>query len=224
EVVAEDRRRMAFRAAGLAEEKRLAAKLLLRRELGIETAERVELRSRREIEDFLELGHRMHLAAALQEVHALFLRDHDVAVEVRRALLELGEILDRTQCTLRSKQPLLRNAAQRRRVDASAHFLRSDVSDEVRGCVSVAVRVTVEAGHAEMGPLTAPVVRHVELLLRERRHEQAQALELLRVEDAVEELKEVLRRDELPLRDVAELGPRREVDRGRELGQEMLGE
>src|SRR5690606_5155452 len=51
EVVAEDRRRMAFRAAGLAEEKRLAAKLLLRRELGIETAERVELRSRREIED-----------------------------------------------------------------------------------------------------------------------------------------------------------------------------
>ena len=54
--------------------------------------------------------------------------------------------------------------------------------------------------------------------------EQPQAVELLRVEDALEELEEVVRRDELPLRDVAEILPGREEDGRRELGQEMVGQ
>src|SRR5690606_13327265 len=123
----------------------------------------------------------------------------------------------------RAEQPLLRDAPQRRRVDAAAQLLRPDVADQMRGRIGEAVRMTVEAGHPEMRPLAAPVVRHVELLLRERRHEEPEALELLRIEDPVEELEEVLRGDELPLRDVAELGARRQVDRRRKLGQEVLG-
>src|SRR5690606_42073665 len=46
---------------------------------------------------------------------------------------------------------------------------------------------------------------------------------LLRVQNAVEELEKVLRRDELPLRHVAELGSRGQENGRRELGQEMLG-
>ena len=72
--------------------------------------------------------------------------------------------------------------------------------------------------------LGAAVVGLVELLLRERRHQQAQALELLRIEDAVEELEEVVDGDELALRDVAEVGPRGQEDRRRKLGQEMVGQ
>src|SRR5690606_15071911 len=168
-------------------------------------------------------GHRVHLAAALEEVNALLLRDDDVAVEVGRALLELGEVLDRAQRALGPEQALLRNAAKRRRVYPPAHLLRPNVADEMRRRIRVAVRVTVEARHAEMRPLTAPVVGHVELLLRERRDEQSEPFELLRIQDTVEQLEKVLRRHELALRDVAELRTRRQVDRRRELGQEVLG-
>ena len=68
----------------------------------------------------------------------------------------------------------------------------------------------------------AAVVGRVELLLRERRHQQPQSFELLGIEDVLEQLVEVVERHELALRDVAQIGPRREVDRRRELGQQVL--
>ena len=73
-----------------------------------------------------------------------------------------------------------------------------------------------------LGLLGAPVLGLVELLLGERRDQQPQALELLRVQDAVEELEEVVDRDELALGDVAQVGARGEEDRRRELGQEVV--
>ena len=48
----------------------------------------------------------MYLAAAVENVHALLLRDHRVAVKIRGALLELGEVLDRFQSSLRAEDPL----------------------------------------------------------------------------------------------------------------------
>ena len=75
-----------------------------------------------------------------------------------------------------------------------------------------------------LGRSRAAVVGLVELLLRERRHQQAQPLELLGVQDAVEQLEEVVDRDELALRDVAEVGPRGQEDRRRELRQEVVGQ
>ena len=73
-------------------------------------------------------------------------------------------------------------------------------------------------------PGRTAVLGRVELLLRERRHEQPQPLELLGVEDAVEQLEVVLERDDLAPRDVAEVRARRQVDRGRELGEEAVGQ
>ena len=166
---------------------------LSRRLRRIELAEHVELRRRREVEQRLELGHEVHLAAALEDVDALLWRLHRVAVEVGGALLELGEVLDGLQRPLRAEQPLDVHAAQRRRVDAVAVLVRADVADRVRRGVGVAVGVAVEAGHALVGLERAAVVGGVELLLRERRDQQPQALELLGIEDVLEQLVEVAR-------------------------------
>src|SRR3712207_8628882 len=48
------------------------------------------------------------------------------------------------------------------------------------------------------------------------------SVELLRVEDAVEQLGEVGKRDQLPLRHVAQVRPGGEEDRRRELGHEVV--
>ena len=73
---------------------RISAARRLRR---IELAEDVELGRGREVQQLLELGHEVDLAAALEDVDALLRGDHGVAVEVGGALLELGEVLDRLQ-------------------------------------------------------------------------------------------------------------------------------
>ena len=188
----------------------------------IELAEHVQLRRRREIEQRLELGHEVHLAAALQDVDALLRGDHRVAVEVRGPLLELGEVLDRLQRPLRAEQPLDVHAAQRRRVDPVAELLRPDVADQVRGRVGVAVHVAVEAGHAAAA---ASRVRRSSVWLNcccgNGVTSSRKPFDLLRVQNAVEQLEEVHDRDELALRHVAQVGPRGQEDRRRELGQEV---
>ena len=68
----------------------------------------------------------------------------------------------------------------------------------------------------------AAVVGGVELLLRERRDQQPQPFELLGIEDVLEQLVEVVERHQLALGHVAQVGPRGQVDRRRELGQQML--
>jgi hypothetical protein len=60
-------------------------------------------------------------------------------------------------------------------------------------------------------------------LLRKRRHQKAQALELLRIDDAVEQLIIILDGDELPLRDVTEVRTLIEIYRRREPGQKVIG-
>jgi len=51
----------------------------------------------------------------------------------------------------------------------------------------VAVHMTVEAGDAEAGVAALPVVRRVELLLRKRREQQAQSVELNRRQQVLEQ-------------------------------------
>ena len=105
-------------------------------------------------------------------------------------------------------------------------LLGPDVADQVRGPVGMSVDVTVEAGHANhpVGTIGPPVLRRVELLLGKLRHEKAQAFDLLRVQDAVEDLVVVLQRDDPPLRDVPQVRPRREEDRRGLVGKDLLGE
>ena len=130
------------------------------------------------------------------------------------------------QRPLRAEQPLDVDAAQARRVDAAAVRLRPDVAHQVGRRRGVAVDVAVEAGHAlhAGGLLRLAVGRGVELLLRELRDQQAHALQVLGVQDALEDLLEVLHRHHLPLRDVAQVRPRGQEDGRRELGQEVLGQ
>ena len=94
----------------------------------------------------------MHLATALEYVHALLGGDAGVAVEVGGALLELGEVLDGLQGPLRPEEPLDVHAAQGRRLDAVAELLRPDVAYQVRRAVGVPVDVAVEAGDAAVRP------------------------------------------------------------------------
>src|SRR5690606_4783088 len=101
------------------------------------------------------------------------------------------EVLDGAERALRAEQALLVHAAERWRADAPAEVVRPRVADGVGRRVRVPVRVTIEAGDAVARLHAAAVVRQVELLLRELGDEQAQALELLRVQNAVEEAEEV---------------------------------
>src|ERR1700752_2837903 len=127
----------------------------------------------------------MNLRAALQDVQAFLGSNNRVAIEVGGALLELREVLDRPERTLRAEEALDVHPAQRRRLDAAAVLLRADVADEVERSRRVAVDVAVEAGHAPhpFRLLGLAVGGRVELLLRELRDEEAQSVELLRVED-----------------------------------------
>jgi hypothetical protein len=97
------------------------------------------------------IGHEVHLAAALQRVHAFFRCGRDVAVEIGGALLELGEILDGLQSPLRAKEPLNVHATQRQRFGSVAEPLRASIRREVEGAILVSVRVAVEARDALAG-------------------------------------------------------------------------
>ena len=103
-------------------------------------------------------------------------------------------------------------------------LLRANVADEMRGAVAVAVGMAVEARDAAMRALRAAVAGHVELLLRKGREQQPQAVELLGIEDAVEELHEIVDRDALAFRHVAEVGPRGQKDGRGKLREEMIGQ
>src|SRR5208337_2983030 len=92
-------RRVAERALRLSEEQLLAAELALGRRRRVEAAQRRQLGRSRKIEDVLHLGHVRHLDA-IQNVHTFLESMNLVAVEVSRALLKLGEVLDRAQAPL----------------------------------------------------------------------------------------------------------------------------
>ena len=96
-----------------------------------------------------------------------------VAVEVGRALLELGEVLDRAQRPLGAVDLLVEHAAQAGGVEPEAGRLRTDVRSQVEGAVGVEIRVAVEAGDAQalLGHLA--VLGLIELLLREGRQQES---------------------------------------------------
>ncbi len=84
--------------------------------------------------------------------------------------------------------------------------------------------MAIEAHDSAAGLCRATIVGQIELLLGKRRHQEPQPVELLRVQQAVEQLIVIFDRDQFSVRDVAEIGPRREVNRRRELGEKVLGQ
>src|SRR6266852_1223099 len=186
QVVGVVRSGMAFCASRFAKEHLLTTHFGAVRLPGIELPIDTELRSRRKIEYLLKLRHSMYLATAVDNVNALLLRDHRVTVKIRGALLELGEVLDRFQSSLRAEDPLNINSAQGWSVNAMPVLLRPDITHEVRSPVGVAVRVTVEEGYSPARTLRPTVLRLIKLLLRELSDEQPQALQLLGIQQPVE--------------------------------------
>src|SRR3954468_14938004 len=107
---------MAFGAPPLAHEDLLAGKLLLAGLGRIEPAEWIELRRGREIDDVLHLCHHRDVIDTVGPIDALALSADVVAVEIGGALLELREILDRTQRPLRAVNLLVEDTAQAHRI------------------------------------------------------------------------------------------------------------
>ena len=62
-----------------------------------------QLWSWRKVEQLLKFSHEMDLAAAFQYVHTFLSRNDRIAIEIRCPLLELREILDCFQRSLRAK-------------------------------------------------------------------------------------------------------------------------
>src|SRR5204862_7560802 len=135
-----------------------------------------QLRGRGKIEQLLQLGHEVYLATPFEDVHSLLRGDHRVAIEVCRPLFELREVLHTLERTLRAEQTLDVHAPEAWCLDAPPEFLGADIANQVEGSVRVAVDVAFEARHAATRALGAPVLGLVELLLRERRDQQPQAL------------------------------------------------
>jgi hypothetical protein len=90
-----------------AEEQVLTAPLGLRGSPRIQLAiDDAQLGRRWKVQQFLELRHHVHLAPALQNVHAFLLGNDRVAVEISGTLFELREVLHRLQRPLRTEEGL----------------------------------------------------------------------------------------------------------------------
>src|SRR6266403_3573804 len=137
---------MASCTIGLAEEEVFAARLGFGRFRPIEPAKNVQFRGRRKIQKLLELRHVMHLRAAVKNIQALLGGEDRVAVEVSGALLELSEIFNRLERSLRTKQALNVNAAERWRLNPPSVFLRTSVSHQMKCSGRMTVDVAIEAG------------------------------------------------------------------------------
>ena len=79
---------------------------------------------------------------------------------------------------------LIKHAAETDGIQSYAPLLWPLVWSNMERTAGVAIRMTIKAGHAQAGLLALPVVGRVELLLGERRHQQAQSVELRYIERA----------------------------------------
>ena len=78
----------------LAEEYGFASELGVCRFCGVEPAEQVQLRSRREVEKCLEFSLKVDLTCSFEDVYTLFGGDNGVAIEISSPLLKFSEVLN----------------------------------------------------------------------------------------------------------------------------------
>jgi len=86
---------------------------------------------------------------AVQDHCALLESVNLVAVEIRRAIFELGEVFDASQRALRSVYLLVEHPAQARRVQTKTTFLRAIVGIEMELPGRVAIHMAVKTGHTQ---------------------------------------------------------------------------
>src|SRR5215831_12760402 len=103
--------RVALGALSLAEKDLFTTQFAVGRSAANEVAcGSIQLGSRREIENILHLSH-MADRNAVENIHSLFDCVNLIAVEIRRPLLELGEVLHRAKASFRSVDLLVLQAA-----------------------------------------------------------------------------------------------------------------
>ncbi len=103
-------------------------------------------------------------------------------------------------------------------------LLRADVAHEMRGAVGVAIGMAIEARDAAVRFFRAAVAGHVELLLRKRREQEPQSIELLGIQDAVENFHEIVDGHAPTLADIAQIRPGGEKDGRGKFRQQMIGQ
>src|SRR6266851_3938828 len=194
-VVGVVRRLMARRTLPLTEEYFLAVHLCGGRLGGIQLAIPSQLRGWGKVQDLLKFAHKMNLAASLENVDTFFGGDDRVPVKISSALFELSEIFHRFQRPLGTEETLDVNAAQRRRFDPVPEFLRTNVSDEMECAVGPTVCVTIKAGDSAARLHGTTIVRLIELLLRKGSEQQPQPFDLLRIQNSVKQIIEIIDRD-----------------------------
>src|ERR1700752_1952431 len=82
--------------------------------------------------------------------------------------------------------------------------------------------MAVKASRSDARKLRTAILGRVELLLWKGRQQQAQPFQLPRGKNAVEQLIVIGQRDQLTLRNIAQIGTLRQVHGRRKLGQEMI--
>jgi hypothetical protein len=78
----------------LAKKQLLSAHFRLGRLGRLQLPEDGQLGGWRKIEEFLELGHKVHLATPFEGIDPFLLGDHRIPIEIRGALFKFGEALD----------------------------------------------------------------------------------------------------------------------------------
>ena len=167
---------MTNRATRFAEEQCLAPQFLRTRLGRVQHSEHIQLRSRWEVEQLLNLRHKMNLTPTVENIHPLLGRNNRISIKIRSPLLKLREVLDRFERSLRSKETLNVHSPKARGLDAMSKLLWTSVASQVSSRIRMPIDVTFEAGYAETRLQAAPVCGPVELLLRERSHQQTQSL------------------------------------------------
>jgi hypothetical protein len=147
-----------------------------------------------------------------------------IAIEIGRALFELGEVLDRAQRSLRPVYLLVEHSPQRGAVQPETRGLWPHVGSQMERGIRMKILVAVEAGHAVALLEHLAIFGLVELLLRKRSEQQAKPLHLHRRHVTDHDGVEVAYREQLALGDVTEIRPRLQENGRRELRREVIGE
>ena len=120
--------------------------------------------------------------------------------------------------------PLIEQAAEADGVQSNAPLLGPDVGSDVELAAGVAIRMTIQARHAQAGLNSPSIAGRVAILLEGMASPKPQAIELYGCQEVLEQAVIVVDRDHFASGDIAQLGPALQKHRRRKLGQKGLGE
>src|SRR4051812_43318742 len=111
-----------------------------------------------------------------------------IPIEISAELFELGEVLHCFHGSLAAEQALDIQPAQRRGIQAPPVLLGPRDRIEVRGAIGMTVGMAIKAGNPLFRIIDTAIAGQVELLLCERREQQAQTIQLPWRQNPIEEI------------------------------------